>query len=195
MERSTYNELTPQEKNIIEMKGTERPFSGEYDNFYREGTYVCRRCNAELYRSADKFDAHCGWPAFDDEVPGAVRRLPDPRRKANRSRVRQLRRAPGPRVPGRKADIQEHPALHKLHLDAFYTRSQVASKKLARYSRVTAFEITRFVISASAGMTALPADNPDLYFQMRLPCSGVPLIGEGEGETVLRNAEKKTIAG
>ena len=78
MERFTYNELAPQEKNIIEMKGTERPFSGEYDNFYQESTYVCRRCNAELYRSDDKFDAHCGWPAFDDEVPGAVRRLPDP---------------------------------------------------------------------------------------------------------------------
>ena len=78
MERSTYNELTSQEKYIIEMKGTERPFSGEYDDFYASGTYLCRRCNAELYRSADKFDAHCGWPAFDDEIPGAVRRLPDP---------------------------------------------------------------------------------------------------------------------
>ncbi len=78
MERPTYNQLTPQERHIIELKGTEPPFTGEYDNFYQEGTYVCRRCDAELYSSVDKFDAHCGWPAFDDEVPGAVRRLPDP---------------------------------------------------------------------------------------------------------------------
>ena len=78
MERSTYNPLTPQERYIIELKGTERPFSGEYDNFYQTGTYVCRRCDAELYSSDDKFDAHCGWPAFDREIPGAVRRLPDP---------------------------------------------------------------------------------------------------------------------
>ena len=78
MQRTTYNPLTPQERYIIELKGTERPFSGEYDNFYQTGVYVCRRCDAELYSSADKFDAHCGWPAFDREIPGAVRRLPDP---------------------------------------------------------------------------------------------------------------------
>ena len=74
----TWNELTPTERHVIEQKGTEYPFSGEYDNFYEQGMYVCRRCDAELYSSVDKFDAHCGWPAFDDEVPGAVRRLPDP---------------------------------------------------------------------------------------------------------------------
>ncbi|MEX0750965.1 MAG: methionine-R-sulfoxide reductase [Dehalococcoidia bacterium] len=73
-----YNELTDEERRVIESKGTERPFSGEYDDFYQAGTYVCRRCNAELYRSDDKFDAHCGWPAFDQEIAGAVRRLPDP---------------------------------------------------------------------------------------------------------------------
>jgi methionine-R-sulfoxide reductase len=78
MTSTPYNELTPQERNIIEHKGTEPPFSGEYDNFYESGTYICRRCNAPLYRSKDKFDAHCGWPAFDDEIEGAVRRLPDP---------------------------------------------------------------------------------------------------------------------
>ena len=78
MSNSGYNALTPQERSIIEEKGTERPFSGEYDNFYAAGTYICRRCNAELYRSEDKFDAFCGWPAFDDEAPGAVRRLTDP---------------------------------------------------------------------------------------------------------------------
>jgi methionine-R-sulfoxide reductase len=78
MERTQYNQLTPEEARIIEHKGTEYPFTGEYDDFYEAGTYICRRCNAPLYRSTDKFDAHCGWPAFDDEIPGAVTRLPDP---------------------------------------------------------------------------------------------------------------------
>ena len=78
MDDSNYNELSREERFVIEGKGTERPFSGEYDDFYKEGVYVCRRCNAELYKSTDKFDAHCGWPAFDQEVPGAVKRLPDP---------------------------------------------------------------------------------------------------------------------
>ncbi|MDE2860807.1 MAG: methionine-R-sulfoxide reductase [Chloroflexota bacterium] len=78
MTQPAYNELTPEERYVIEMKGTERPFSGEYDDFYEDGKYICRRCNADLYRSEDKFDAFCGWPAFDDEVPGAVTRLPDP---------------------------------------------------------------------------------------------------------------------
>ena len=73
-----HNALSPEERDVIESKGTERPFSGEYDDFYEPGTYVCRRCDAELYRSNDKFDAHCGWPAFDQEIEGAVTRLPDP---------------------------------------------------------------------------------------------------------------------
>jgi peptide-methionine (R)-S-oxide reductase len=72
-----YNQLTPEESYVIEHKGTEYPFAGEYDDLFEAGTYICRRCNAELYRSEDKFDAHCGWPAFDDEIPGAVKRLPD----------------------------------------------------------------------------------------------------------------------
>ena len=71
------NELTPQEQYVIEHKGTEPPFTGEYDNHFESGTYLCRRCNAPLYRSEDKFQAHCGWPAFDDEIAGAVRREPD----------------------------------------------------------------------------------------------------------------------
>lgn len=73
----TYADLTPEEKRIIEEKGTERPFSGEYDDFYEAGTYLCKRCGVELYRSTDKFDAGCGWPAFDDAVPGAVKEIPD----------------------------------------------------------------------------------------------------------------------
>lgn len=72
------NKLTTEEERVIVRKGTERPFSGEYESNLRSGTYVCKRCDAPLYRSDDKFDAHCGWPSFDDEIRGAVRRLPDP---------------------------------------------------------------------------------------------------------------------
>ncbi|HNF98609.1 MAG TPA: peptide-methionine (R)-S-oxide reductase, partial [Pseudomonadota bacterium] len=72
-----YNKLTPEEARIIERKGTEYPFTGEYTDLDESGTYICRRCNANLYRSEDKFHSGCGWPAFDDEIPGAVRRIPD----------------------------------------------------------------------------------------------------------------------
>ena len=78
MDISSYNTLSAEEQFIIERNGTEPPFSGEYDDFFEAGTYVCRRCNAYLYRSIDKFNAHCGWPAFDEEMPGSVTRLPDP---------------------------------------------------------------------------------------------------------------------
>lgn len=72
-----YNELTPQEAYIILQKGTERPFIGEYTNNKEAGTYICRQCDAALYTSESKFDSHCGWPSFDDEIPGAVKRIPD----------------------------------------------------------------------------------------------------------------------
>ncbi len=69
--------LTAAEERVIVHKGTEAPFSGEYDDFFVPGVYQCRRCGVELYRAGDKFDAHCGWPSFDAEVPGAVIRVPD----------------------------------------------------------------------------------------------------------------------
>jgi peptide methionine sulfoxide reductase msrA/msrB len=72
-----FNPLTPEEEQVIVHKGTERPFSGEYNDHYEPGFYTCKRCDAVLYRSDDKFKSSCGWPSFDDEVPGAVRRQPD----------------------------------------------------------------------------------------------------------------------
>jgi len=72
-----FNELNDLERSIIEGKGTERPYTGIYYNFNGKGTYLCKRCNAPLYRSTDKFDAHCGWPSFDDEIKGAVKRTVD----------------------------------------------------------------------------------------------------------------------
>ncbi len=76
--KGAYRKLTRAEEAVIVRRGTEPPFSGEYEHHSAPGTYVCKRCGARLYRSADKFDAHCGWPSFDDEIPSAVRRLLDP---------------------------------------------------------------------------------------------------------------------
>ena len=72
-----YNALTPEEEYVIVNKGTERPYSGEYNDNKKKGTYYCKRCNAPLYQSENKFDSHCGWPSFDDEIKGAVNRVPD----------------------------------------------------------------------------------------------------------------------
>ena len=72
-----YNNLTQDEKYIIEQKGTEYRFSGIYNDFYEEGVYLCKKCNAPLYKSEDKFKSSCGWPSFDDEIVGAIKKVPD----------------------------------------------------------------------------------------------------------------------
>ena len=76
-ESMKYNKLSPEEQRVILKKGTERPFSGKYEHHEENGTYTCKQCDAPLYRSTDKFDAQCGWPSFDDEIPGAVKRITD----------------------------------------------------------------------------------------------------------------------
>jgi len=77
-DKMNYNKLTPEEEYVILNKGTERPWTGKYLDNKETGVYTCKQCNAPLYRSEDKFDSHCGWPSFDDEIPGAVIRIPDP---------------------------------------------------------------------------------------------------------------------
>ena len=72
-----FNELNDEEKNVIENKGTEYPFTGIYNDFYEEGIFTCKKCNAPLYKSKDKFKSGCGWPSFDDEIQGAIKRVPD----------------------------------------------------------------------------------------------------------------------
>lgn len=72
-----YNELTKAEERVIIDKGTERPYTGRFYDHSEEGIYTCKRCGAELFRSEDKFDAQCGWPSFDDEVEGAIKRVTD----------------------------------------------------------------------------------------------------------------------
>ncbi len=74
----SYNKLTPEETHGILGKSTEIPFTGEYDNFYKDGTYICRRCNTPLFSAKSKFDAGCGWPSFDENFPNAVKQIPDP---------------------------------------------------------------------------------------------------------------------
>jgi methionine-R-sulfoxide reductase len=73
-----WRKLSREEERVIVHKGTERPYSGEYEQVTAPGIYECKRCGTPLYRSESKFDSGCGWPSFDQEIPGAVRRLPDP---------------------------------------------------------------------------------------------------------------------
>jgi peptide methionine sulfoxide reductase msrA/msrB len=76
-QNTTFKKLSPEEERVIVHKGTEMPYSGKYDKFFEKGTYKCKRCGTPLYKSDSKFDSGCGWPSFDDEIPGAVKRIAD----------------------------------------------------------------------------------------------------------------------
>lgn len=72
-----YNKLSQEERRVIEDKGTELPFSGEYNNFFKEGTYFCKKCDTALYKSENKFKSSCGWPSFDEEIKDKIKKIPD----------------------------------------------------------------------------------------------------------------------
>lgn len=77
IENANYRVLNAEEERVIVKKGTEYPYTGEYNDHYQKGVYRCKRCNAPLYKSDDKFTSGCGWPSFDDEIAGAVKRVQD----------------------------------------------------------------------------------------------------------------------
>ena len=87
MENKYFKNLTNEEREILANKGTEAPFSGEYNNHFEQGYFVCRACHSKLYESKTKFDSGCGWPSFDDEVPGAIVRYEDNSLRRQRTEI------------------------------------------------------------------------------------------------------------
>ncbi|MBT5932016.1 MAG: methionine-R-sulfoxide reductase [Flavobacteriales bacterium] len=75
--KTDWNKLSNEEAHVILNKGTERPFTGEYNDFKKQGVFICRQCEQALYKTSDKFDSGCGWPSFDDEIPESIKRIPD----------------------------------------------------------------------------------------------------------------------
>jgi len=87
MKKDFFNNLNPEEKRVIVNKGTEQPFLGEYCNHFESGIYVCKACKNPLYRSTDKFKSGCGWPSFDDEISGGIKRDQDDSGGMNRTEI------------------------------------------------------------------------------------------------------------
>ena len=116
-----YHSLTPQEDHILSSKGTELAGTGEYNHFDSEGIFVCKRCDAPLYLSQDKFSSGCGWPSFDQEIEGAVKRIPDP--DGERTEIVCTRSGTSRACLFRGAvHIEKHTPLRQLPLPLFYLR-------------------------------------------------------------------------
>ena len=77
MKKDYIKKLNSEEFEVLVNKGTEKPFSGKYNDFYEKGVYVCKACESPLFNSSDKFNSNCGWPSFDDEIEGALKKIPD----------------------------------------------------------------------------------------------------------------------
>lgn len=77
MKKEYQNHLTKEERLILVDRGTESPFTGEYNHFYNEGDYFCKGCSSKLFSSASKFNSHCGWPSFDDNIDGSLKKIVD----------------------------------------------------------------------------------------------------------------------
>lgn len=121
--------LTETEKRIIEHQGTEPPFSGRFVSFFEQGTYVCRKCGEPLFRSEDKFDAGCGWPCFDDSLPGRGPEHPPELRTAHGNHLRPLRRPPGAPLQRRTDDSEKHALLRQFPFPGFPARAATGHRR------------------------------------------------------------------
>lgn len=161
------NPLTSEEKRVIEDRGTEAPFSGEYERVFESGVYLCRRCNAPLYRSEDKFDARCGWPSFDDAIPGAVTNIPDDDGMRTEIRCARCDAHLGHVFSGEQLTPKNmRYCVNSLSMRFMLSRSMNEKKECAYFGggcfwcTEAAFQLFRGVLSVTPGYAGGVAENP-----------------------------------